>query len=38
MARNLFRSILSLALAAAATFVANMITDYVFGPEDDEEA
>jgi hypothetical protein len=38
MARTLFRSILSLALAAAATIVANMITDYVFGPEDDEEA
>jgi hypothetical protein len=36
MTRNLFRSILSLVLAAAATYVANIITDYVFGPEDNE--
>jgi hypothetical protein len=36
MTRNLFRSILSLVLAAAATYVANIITDYVFGPEDSE--
>lgn len=36
MTRNLFRSVLSLVLAAAATYVANIITDYVFGPEDHE--
>lgn len=37
MARSLFRSILGLAMAAAATWLANYITDLVFGPEDWEE-
>lgn len=38
MARNLFRSLLGLVLAAAATWVANELTDRIFGPEDFDEA
>lgn len=40
LARNLFRSILGIVLAAAATWLADKIADRVFGPEfeEDEEA
>lgn len=34
--RNLFRSILGLVLVAAATWLANFITERIFGPEDSE--
>lgn len=34
MVRNVFRGILNLVLAAAATWLANVITDRVFGPEE----
>jgi len=34
MARNLVRGILGLVLAAAATWLANMIVERLFGPED----
>lgn len=34
--RNLFRSILGLVLVAAATWLANFITERIFGPEDTE--
>ena len=34
MMRNLVRGILGLALAAAATWLANAIVDKIFGPED----
>jgi hypothetical protein len=34
MARNLVRGILGLVLAAAATWLANMIVEKMFGPED----
>lgn len=36
MLRNLFRGILNLILAAAATWLASFITDKVFGPEEEE--
>lgn len=38
VARNLFRSLLGLLLAAAATWVANELTNRIFGPEEYEEA
>lgn len=38
MTRNLFRSLLGLVLAAAATWVANELTVRIFGPEDVDEA
>lgn len=34
MTRNLVRGILGLVLAAAATWLANMIVEKLFGPED----
>ena len=34
MARSLVRGILGLVLAAAATYLANMIVERIFGPED----
>lgn len=34
MMRNTVRSILGLVLVAAATWLANYITDQLFGPED----
>ena len=34
MSRNLVRGILGLVLAAAATWLANMIVEKMFGPED----
>lgn len=34
MARNLVRGILGLVLAAAATWLANMIVEKIFGAED----
>lgn len=36
MIRNVFRGVLNLILAAAATWLANVITDKVFGPEEEE--
>ncbi|CCF83182.1 conserved exported hypothetical protein [Nitrolancea hollandica Lb] len=36
MARNVFRGILSLILAAVATWLANYITERIFGPEEEE--
>jgi hypothetical protein len=36
--RNLFRSLLGLVLAAAATWLANELTNRIFGYEDVEEA
>jgi hypothetical protein len=38
MARNLFRSMLGLVLAAAATWLANELTNRIFGIEDAEDA
>ena len=38
MMRNVVRGILGLVLAAAATWVANKLTDQLFGPEELEEA
>lgn len=38
VARNLFRSLLGLVLAAGATWVANELTNRIFGLEDAEEA
>lgn len=35
MMRNVVRGILGLVLAAAATWVANFITEQIFGPEDE---
>lgn len=35
MVRNTFRGILGLLLAAAATWLANFITEKVFGPEEE---
>lgn len=35
MLRNVVRGILNLVLAAAATWMANYITDRIFGPEED---
>lgn len=37
MKRNLFRSILGIVLAAAATWAADKLTDKLFGEEDEEE-
>jgi hypothetical protein len=34
MTRNLVRGILGLVLAAAATWLANMIVEKIFGPEE----
>ena len=34
MARNLVRGLLGLALAAAATWIANEIVNRIFGPEE----
>jgi hypothetical protein len=34
MLRNLVRGILGLILVAAATWLANFITEWMFGPED----
>lgn len=34
MARNLVRGILGLVLAAAATWLANMLVERIFGPEE----
>lgn len=34
MMRNVIRGILGLLLAAAATYLANWITEQIFGPED----
>jgi hypothetical protein len=36
MAKNLTRGILNLVLAAAATWLANMIVERVFGPDEVE--
>lgn len=38
MTRNVVRGILGLVLAAAATWLANYVTEKVFGPEEIEEA
>lgn len=38
MSRNLFRSLLGLVLAAAATWVANEMTNRIFGLEDADDA
>lgn len=35
MMRNVVRGILGLVLAAVATWLANWITDMMFGPEDE---
>ncbi len=35
MLRNVVRGILNLILAAAATWLANYITDRIFGPEEE---
>lgn len=35
LARNAIRGILGIVLAAAATWLANFITDKVFGPEEE---
>jgi thiol:disulfide interchange protein len=34
MTRNLVRGVLGLVLAAAATWLANMIVERIFGPEE----
>jgi hypothetical protein len=36
MVRNTFRSVLSLVLVAAATWLANYVTERIFGPEESE--
>jgi hypothetical protein len=36
MAKNLFRGILGLVLAAAATWLANYLADTIFGADDGE--
>ncbi|ACZ38461.1 hypothetical protein Sthe_1025 [Sphaerobacter thermophilus DSM 20745] len=36
MLRNVVRGILNLVLAAAATWLANYLTDRIFGPEEEE--
>ena len=36
--RNLVRSLLSIALTAAAAWLANYIVEKIFGPEDDQIA
>jgi hypothetical protein len=38
MMRNVVRGILGLVLAAAATWLANKLTEQIFGPEEFEEA
>jgi hypothetical protein len=38
MARNTSRAILALILTAAATWLANVIIDRIFGPEDAAES
>jgi hypothetical protein len=38
MTRNVVRGILGLVLAAAATWLANKLTEQIFGPEEFEEA
>lgn len=35
MLRNVVRGILNLVLAAAATWLANVLTDRIFGPEEE---
>ncbi|MFW6074238.1 MAG: hypothetical protein ACOC9Y_01495 [Chloroflexota bacterium] len=37
MAKNLFRSILGIVLAAAATWLADKLTDRIFGEDVEEE-
>jgi hypothetical protein len=37
MMRNTFRGVLGLVLAAAAAWLANYVTDLVFGPEEAEQ-
>lgn len=37
MARQVFRGILGIVLAAAVTWLADKITDQVFGPEYEDE-
>jgi hypothetical protein len=37
MVRNVFRGVLSLILAGVATWLANYITDRIFGPEEELE-
>jgi len=34
MARNTFRAVLALVLTAAATWLANVIVDRIFGPDE----
>ena len=36
MVRNVFRGMLNLVLAAAATWLANYVTERVFGPEEEQ--
>lgn len=36
MLRNVVRGILNLVLAAAATWLANYLTDRIFGPEEED--
>lgn len=36
MFRNVVRGILNLVLAAGATWLANFITDKIFGPEEED--
>ena len=36
MARNMVRSILGLVLVAAATWLANYVTEQIFGPDESE--
>ena len=36
MMRNVFRGVLSLVLAAVATWLADYITERIFGPEEEE--
>jgi hypothetical protein len=38
MFRNLVRGILGLVFVAAATWLANFVTELIFGPEDDGAA
>lgn len=37
MVRNVFRGILNLVLAAAATWLATWVTERIFGPEELEQ-
>lgn len=34
VSRNIFRSLMGIALAAAATWLANYLTEKIFGPEE----